>query len=1177
MAITEDASAPPVITLTGAGTPTTAAFSPPALSLVLVIVGGGWNSAGSTDVTIADSGTHTWTLGASAQGTVANRNGIAKLYYCYFVSAPGSITITATYTGLQGGRLLDVRVLNGAGASQSGAGSGSNVISTAATTGTVSVTTTVANSRVYGLADNPDGNTAYTANGLTSLLTDYADATDGIRLVSWKAASATGTPGATTLGGTWAASQRSNIAAVEILPFVSTTVAPTAATGTGTANNATITSTSPTAHPVAASAVGTAGSPIVLNPGVVTATFPTTPRVVPVELFLNGQWVDVSTDLRAVRDVVITRGRRNEASQVEPSTCQLEFDNRSGNYSPRNPNGIYWGSLGRNTPIRLSVQLAVDTFTRGVASGWGTSDTGQVWTSGGIGGTVAGTDQQVSLGKGKHSVPATNAFRYTSLAPNYGDVDVKVTVTMALTSVTGGEVYPANILLRGQAAGDYYRVRVAFTSTGDLTLGLYHADGTALAAPVTVFTAVYAPGTPFFVRAQIEGNTLRAKVWYSTEPYGWQVTAHDTRMTAAGWVGIRSGVAAGNTNTLPIVFTYDNVIVRSPRFAGEISSLQQRWDETGNNSYSPATAAGISRRLGQGASLTEATLHRAITRLATPAVAYWPCEDGALATSIASGIAGGTPMSVIGSTTFSSYTGIASSGPLPVLDATGTWVGAVPSYSSSGGAAQLRFVLHAPAADLSNGMIIADLHTTTGQEWSVIYHTGGYLALDMWWNGTAHWVFGVWIPAGVQNTPVLVSVELVEFGADGVTSTLQAMKIGQTAAVSATDNTHVGMRIGSVDRVRIGQGNIAGCAVGHINLRGEITPITDMVNDLNAFAGETAGARISRLCAQEGIPFSYVGDLTSTALMGPQRMITMLGSLAEAADADLGTLCDSRGETGLTYRTRSSVYSQTPTMTLNYAAQHVSAPFEPEDDDIHTRNDVTVTRTNGSSATRTLNTGRLSILAASAGGVGRYTDSLTLNVYADTQLPDIAAWLVHRDTVDETRYPTVKVALANSAISADPVLSVAVLDLDVDDRFDITGQPAIQTPETVSQIARGYTEQLNLFEHSVVINAAPESPYRVVVMDSARFAPSAATLTSTITSTAATLAVSTPAGRALWTTNGAFMPFTIRIGGEVITVTAISGSSSPQTFTVTRSANGVVAAHSAGAAVTLATAVAVPL
>src|SRR5207244_3725346 len=36
------------------------------------------------------------------------------------------------------------------------------------------------------------------------------------------------------------------------------------------------------------------------------------------------------------------------------SSCSLTLNNRLGKYSPRNPNGQYFGQLARNTPLRVS-------------------------------------------------------------------------------------------------------------------------------------------------------------------------------------------------------------------------------------------------------------------------------------------------------------------------------------------------------------------------------------------------------------------------------------------------------------------------------------------------------------------------------------------------------------------------------------------------------------------------------------------------------------------------------------------------------------------------------------------------------------------------------------------------------------------------------------------------------
>jgi hypothetical protein len=55
----------------------------------------------------------------------------------------------------------------------------------------------------------------------------------------------------------------------------------------------------------------------------------------------------------------------------------------------------------------------------------------------------------------------------------------------------------------------------------------------------------------------------------------------------------------------------------------------------------------------------------------------------------------------------------------------------------------------------------------------------------------------------------------------------------------------------------------------------------------------------------------------------------------------------------------------------------------------------------------------------------------------------------------------------------------------------------------------------------------------------------------------------------LWSTDAAEDPFEIIVGGEVMTVTDVQLVSSPQLFVVTRSVNGVVKAHDAGAPVRL--------
>lgn len=79
---------------------------------------------------------------------------------------------------------------------------------------------------------------------------------------------------------------------------------------------------------------------------------------VQVEMLISGAWVDI-TSYVMVRDnsgnIAITRGRRDEGSHTDQSTCELLLNNRDGRWSPRNPAGAYYGLIGRNQTIRVSV------------------------------------------------------------------------------------------------------------------------------------------------------------------------------------------------------------------------------------------------------------------------------------------------------------------------------------------------------------------------------------------------------------------------------------------------------------------------------------------------------------------------------------------------------------------------------------------------------------------------------------------------------------------------------------------------------------------------------------------------------------------------------------------------------------------------------------------------------
>jgi hypothetical protein len=123
----------------------------------------------------------------------------------------------------------------------------------------------------------------------------------------------------------------------------------------------------------------------------------------------------------------------------------------------------------------------------------------------------------------------------------------------------------------------------------------------------------------------------------------------------------------------------------------------------------------------------------------------------------------------------------------------------------------------------------------------------------------------------------------------------------------------------------------------------------------------------------------------------------------------------------------------------------------------------------------------------------------------------------------------------------------------------------------VSQLCAGFAETwFPAAWWEIDVNGIPELPYETAQFGTARADTAGSQLTASITSGATSFQVTTQAGSQVWTQAGGDFPFDIVIDREQMTVSAISSATSPQTFTISaRSVNGVVLAHSAGAAVSL--------
>lgn len=146
------------------------------------------------------------------------------------------------------------------------------------------------------------------------------------------------------------------------------------------------------------------------------------------------------------------------------------------------------------------------------------------------------------------------------------------------------------------------------------------------------------------------------------------------------------------------------------------------------------------------------------------------------------------------------------------------------------------------------------------------------------------------------------------------------------------------------------------------------------------------------------------------------------------------------------------------------------------------------------------------------------------------------------------------------------------------DRIQITGLPTALSPtggSTWDGWLLGVDETHTTFEHTFQMYLQPVLPRPVIYDTDYYTVGNSLTLTSNITNSATSISITSSDGT-LFTT-GADLPQKIRMESEVMTVTAVSGATSPQTFTVTRGVTDpltglatTAAAHNSGTGFELA-------
>ncbi|MFM9604246.1 hypothetical protein [Streptomyces turgidiscabies] len=911
--------------------------------------------------------------------------------------------------------------------------------------------------------------------------------------------------------------------------------------------------------------------------------FPQTPLSVLVELWIGGAWVDVTSDVYVESKIVIERGRADEGVRVDPGKCRLSFNNRLGKYSPRNPLSPYYLLIGRNTLIRVSVKAGTPFLDLpGTATAYAsTPDTAALDITGDIDVRV---DAQLT-----NWLDAADGLRTTELMGKLGSSSsdkswffgVRSNRLYFEWSADGTSVLSASSTVRPVVPPDG---RLAVRATLDVNNGAggrtitFYTSRTGLSGTWTQLgdPVVQAGTTSIFnSTAAVRIGMVPVAMTYAAG----RVQAVEIRNGIAGSVvanpdftaqtiGASSFAdSAGRTWTMNGTAAITN---RRTRFIGEVPSWPSRWDVSGRDVRVPIEAGGILRRLGQGTKALDSTLRRRIPSYVP--LAYWPMEEGAAASRAYSPIPGVTPLTLT-NVTWSSADTLASSNPLPVLASSSTALpkmsGRVPAPTSTLTEWSVQWLYRLDGGNPTERTFMRITSTGTVAEWYFLQSnasTATIIGRDN--DGNTVFTQGLVTTSAPYGQWIKMEFNAVQDGAN-VDWHIGWVTVGSgSVSFDGTFAGSIGRPTGVASPPDGYSADLDGMALGHISVWA-VDDTAAFDNAISAWAGETAGARMVRLAGEENLPFTLYGEPSAQEQVGAQRPDALLTLLEEAADADGGILYERRESVGLAYRDRVSLYNQPVALALDYnTSGHVAPPLEPADDDQGVRNDITVQRTDGASARVTLDTGALST-AAPPNGVGVYDESVTLNLYDDDQAEPQAYWRLHLRTVDEARYPVLRIDLA-----AAPSLIDDVTDVDSGDRITIDHPPAWLPPGPIDLLAQGYTETIgHPIDWDLEFNCTPASPWTVGVIgdDVLGHADTiGSSLAAGISSSALSLSVNTTAGPR-WTTAAADFPFDILLGGEVMTVSAISGTANPQTFTISaRSVNGIVKSHLSGTSLSLA-------
>lgn len=711
-----------------------------------------------------------------------------------------------------------------------------------------------------------------------------------------------------------------------------------------------------------------------------------------------------------------------------------------------------------------------------------------------------------------------------------------------------------------------------------------------------------------FLANQLVGATINVAVAFGADPAGdpalWSWTDVTTRVRFADKVIITIG-RTDRTSTAPpasCLLTFDNrdgyftayeplgvnwpnlvpnlplrvqvtvSATTSTRFLGHIVGFPPSTDVTGHEAVVRIEARGAKRRLSTGNTPLRSPLYRAIIADTTSKLAYWPVEDsGGNATQVAAGVLGDQPMTVGGVVNFGEYTGLTGSAPMATLTATSALFGTVPRATAATNW-QVDWHYFMPAAPGVDTVLMQVNTTGSIVKWQLVMASDGLTYAIKGFNAagaaTVNDVIGNTSSPNLLNTLIHFSLFAKQSGGNLVYTWRASQSLGGSS-IAPGDTTIVGTAGTPTGWWVPASAGLNGTSMGHF-------VVYDAYNYTQAglpafgYTAEAVLTRLNRLTLEQGEQFASTGFYIASTKLGPQDLDTFVNLCEEAAFSSDSYLYDGLGA-GLQWQSPSQRPDQSPSFTIDAAQRQLMPTIQAADDDLRRINIMVVQNKHGSSATFEQTGGQLG-----SNKIGPTDSSITVNHTDDRELYSRSVWEVHFGIVEGLRFPVIPLNLVKV-----PTLATSWIGI-TPGRGIVVKPPFQQTlypTGDLSLIVEGWQERLTTKEWSADLNCTNAESYRCYATNSTTLGRTCAdlgqgsTLASGVSAGATSLSVATPAGQPLFQTGSSSpdFPAIVGIDGIPVTVTAISGTSSPQTFTVTGatvtktlSANKVVEAYKPG-------------